>query len=185
MPRRQGQLIKRSDTRWLIRIFRGIHGATGKRTYSNTPFSGTQEEAEAQLRKMVEKRGKHKRILAGTEPGYIYCVLAIELFRVKIGFTTNMAQRFALLQTGSPANLTIIGFWPGTFTDEKAIHKQFSDKQACGEYFDLDGELFVFIQERMNERRHIEDVTHVWAVDASRHNLNYFTPELEKHCREL
>ncbi|HEX8397676.1 MAG TPA: site-specific integrase [Pyrinomonadaceae bacterium] len=55
--RRTGQLIKRGDDTWLVRVYLG-EDANGKRKYHNETFKGTKKEADKVLRKVLEDRDK-------------------------------------------------------------------------------------------------------------------------------
>lgn len=54
---------------------------------------------------------------------------------VKIGFTRNVKTRFQSLQTGSPDELTLLGFVPGDADLEAAIHGRLSKFHYRGEWF--------------------------------------------------
>src|SRR5579884_1466155 len=45
----KGQILARAQSRWLVRIYQGRHPVSLKRTYKNTPVSGTREAAEQEL----------------------------------------------------------------------------------------------------------------------------------------
>jgi integrase len=45
----KGQILPRAHSRWLVRVYQGRHPVSLKRTYKNTPFSGTREAAEQEL----------------------------------------------------------------------------------------------------------------------------------------
>lgn len=45
----KGQILARAHSRWLVRVYQGRHPVSQKRTYKNTPVSGTREAAEQEL----------------------------------------------------------------------------------------------------------------------------------------
>jgi len=51
-----GQLIPKSDGRWLLRIYEGRDALTKKRIYKATAFEGNQEEAQLELDRLVAVR---------------------------------------------------------------------------------------------------------------------------------
>jgi integrase len=51
-----GQIIKRGEQRYLIRIFLGRHPTTGKRRYRNETVQGSKKKAEARLTQLLRER---------------------------------------------------------------------------------------------------------------------------------
>ncbi len=51
-----GQIIKRGEQRYLIRIFLGRHPTTGKRSYRNETVRGNKKTAEARLTQLLRER---------------------------------------------------------------------------------------------------------------------------------
>jgi integrase len=49
MSRRAGQIIKRGERKWLVRIYIGDHPETGKRIYRSKTIHGTKKDAERYL----------------------------------------------------------------------------------------------------------------------------------------
>jgi integrase len=49
----QGQIIRRGDRTWLLRVFLGRESSAGKRKYSNETFHGTKKKAQARLNEML------------------------------------------------------------------------------------------------------------------------------------
>jgi hypothetical protein len=56
---------------------------------------------------------------------------------VKIGRTENLAQRYRTLQTGSPYELKLIGWFEGD--REFEFHNKYKDHKIKGEWFSIDG----------------------------------------------
>lgn len=55
--------------------------------------------------------------------------------RIKIGFSTNPLDRFKQLQTSSPVDLELLAYLPGTFDDEREMHRLFGSLHVRGEWF--------------------------------------------------
>lgn len=71
---------------------------------------------------------------------FAYCV-----GRIKIGFTTNVADRMASLATSSPFPVTLLLTLPGTVADEQMYHNMFEEDRANLEWFDLSFRLEDFL----------------------------------------
>ena len=70
--------------------------------------------------------------------GVVYVIAAPEVWRVKIGYTTESPQtRLLQLQTASPVPLVLVGSFPGSVRLERDLHAWFADKRRCGEWFDM------------------------------------------------
>lgn len=78
--------------------------------------------------------------------GSVYFIKAEKSKRVKIGFTELLpTSRLAVLQTGSPEKLTLMGSFGGTLADERSAHKLLSQYRLSGEWFELSDEVALFI----------------------------------------
>ena len=49
----KGQILARAHSRWLLRVYKGRHPVSQKRTYTNTSVSGTREAAEQELSRQL------------------------------------------------------------------------------------------------------------------------------------
>ena len=58
-------------------------------------------------------------------------------YRVKIGFTQNLAQRLHSLTTANHRPIELITSWPAPKEAEKALHARFADLRVKGEWFAL------------------------------------------------
>jgi hypothetical protein len=67
---------------------------------------------------------------------------------VKIGWSSNFAQRKADLQQGLPKKLEIFLLMPGTVADERRLHAQFAKHRLRGEWFAFAGSLAAWIEEK-------------------------------------
>lgn len=78
----------------------------------------------------------------------IYAVLAEELGLVKIGVAKHPLSRLTHMQTGSPAQLRLIGVSETVETPEeieRVTHLRFSHLRVRGEWFRYDAEMAAFI----------------------------------------
>jgi hypothetical protein len=78
--------------------------------------------------------------------GKIYFIQSANSKRVKIGYTEwKVDARLATLQTGSAEKLDLLGWIPGTLTDERALHKQFESQAVGGEWFTVSDSILKLI----------------------------------------
>ncbi|MFO0687491.1 MAG: tyrosine-type recombinase/integrase [Myxococcota bacterium] len=56
MSRRAGQVTKRGESKWLVRLYVGSHPDTGRRIYHAETVHGTKKSADARLREMLTQR---------------------------------------------------------------------------------------------------------------------------------
>jgi hypothetical protein len=75
----------------------------------------------------------------------IYYVHAPELGMVKIGFATDVSQRFSKIQSDSPTRLVILAAEDGDLVVEAERHARFASLRRRGEWFSLEGELAEFV----------------------------------------
>ena len=87
---------------------------------------------------------------------------------VKIGWTKEVTgkRRLGSLQGASPFELNILTLWPGaTRTDERSLHRKYSDQRERGEWFlvtQSERDAIVAEVERRRER-HRETIPHHWS----------------------
>lgn len=84
-----------------------------------------------------------------TEPGFVYCVEAAGLRRVKIGFTTGtVAKRMKSLQTACPVGLTLLGYVRGNQRLEGQIHRDLKAYRSSDntEWFYLTPEVIEYLE---------------------------------------
>jgi hypothetical protein len=65
---------------------------------------------------------------------------------VKIGFSTNFAQRLAELQRGTPESLFVLGVYPGGRDLERKFHTLFASLKIKNEFFRYDDPLWRFVE---------------------------------------
>lgn len=86
----------------------------------------------------------HKRLRrkpSGTPT--IYFIATQDRQAIKIGYSGNVADRLATLQTGSPIPLVLVATMPGTQTQEQRLHAQFD--RINGEWFRPTSKLIRYI----------------------------------------
>lgn len=71
---------------------------------------------------------------------------------IKIGFTSNLAQRLHALKTSNAQEVELIGSFPGTRADEKKLHQQFAHLRANGEWFHAETEIRSWILKTLGVR---------------------------------
>ncbi len=70
------------------------------------------------------------------EPGLVYLIGPQGADLIKIGWTkSDPMRRLKQLQTGNGERLCLLGAFPGTRRDERALHEKFSDYRTNGEWF--------------------------------------------------
>lgn len=71
--------------------------------------------------------------------GAVYIIACPEPKSIKVGYTArNPLHRLAQLQTGCPSKLVMVGWYPGSRDDEKALHREMKHARITGEWFRLD-----------------------------------------------
>jgi len=81
----------------------------------------------------------------------IYFIQSKSDGRVKIGSSSDPEARLKQLQTGSSAELILIGKLPGSVDEERALHKRFAEHKTDGEWFFPAKEIFDFINNPIGE----------------------------------
>ena len=61
-----GQIIKRGDRTWLVRVFLGRDAQTGKRQYHNQTVQGTKKGAEDKLVDLLKDRNAGRLTIGST-----------------------------------------------------------------------------------------------------------------------
>lgn len=65
---------------------------------------------------------------------------------VKIGFSTDFAERYLDLQEPLPVQLVVYASFPGSVADERRLHARFARHRSRGEWFFKRGELRRWIE---------------------------------------
>lgn len=66
---------------------------------------------------------------------FVYFIQAVESERVKIGSAFDPHKRLAILQTGSPERLELLGYIPGGRSLEVELHRELRSQRLHGEWF--------------------------------------------------
>lgn len=83
----------------------------------------------------------------GKEPG-VYFVQAGGLGRpIKIGYSGTIFKRITEIQVGCPDDVEVLLTYPGTKTDELALHQQFASDWLRGEWFMPSEDLLTYIED--------------------------------------
>ena len=84
------------------------------------------------------------------KPGEGVYLIQAENGHVKIGCTGNLGQRFRTIETSSPCKVNLIGFYrcKDFHKEESKLHKQFADKRERGEWFRLDTQDLLALNDR-------------------------------------
>lgn len=68
--------------------------------------------------------------------GYVYFAQCVSTSLVKIGYTRDPDRRMQELKTASPGGVTLLAYYRGGRSDEKALHDRFADLRRHGEWFE-------------------------------------------------
>ena len=109
-------------------------------------FIEAQEATTSDAQRSRDYRERQRdRELAGTsatfsKPGWIY-VCRAGSGAIKIGHAEDVESRLRNLRTARPDGLELLGKWPGTTGDEKALLERFAHLRVSGEWFSDDGSI--------------------------------------------
>jgi hypothetical protein len=79
--------------------------------------------------------------------GYVYFIQIGSCGDIKIGFSTNILNRFNTIKTSIPDQIKLLGYMSGSMKLEKELHKKFRVLWKKGEWFHCDRVLIDFINE--------------------------------------
>lgn len=158
--RHKGGRVSSAVLSWRTRYWRLRHNSLHREMLAihvaeiiarDVPLDGSPEEASLQRRLDEEaaqdqdRRGQYDYGRYGDEPGFVYFIGGE--VRVKIGFTHNLKQRFAILQQHCETELRLYGSIEGTYADELDLHHRFGHLRHHGEWFTLDDSIREYIAE--------------------------------------
>lgn len=84
----------------------------------------------------------HKAQKRGRQ-GYVYLIgVKGDRFGVKVGYSVKPEARVGELQTGCPRELQLLAAFPGTESDERALHSKYIKYNLIGEWFTPTLELY-------------------------------------------
>lgn len=92
--------------------------------------------------------------------GGVYFIELRKLPLVKVGYTTDIYQRLASLQTNCPFEASVVGFYPGLPTTEDFVHGHLLSEQYHSEWFKYTRRLermMVLFDAWMEENAHLGD----------------------------
>lgn len=87
---------------------------------------------------------------------FVYAILAREIARVKIGFTTNLRERLIALRRESGLTLEVLAIAPAGSRGrpkERAIHERLRAHRVAGEWFHDCAPVRIVVQEMQGEYR--------------------------------
>ncbi len=118
-------------------------------------------EPKAEPVRQLEKIKKPKR--ADSKEDQIYVLFCGGL--IKIGISRNFGVRARSFKTASPLPLFPLLQFPGTYTEECALHKRFEQYHSHGEWFHLGPEPREFIVEKGGKEllAHAETAFQMWS----------------------
>ena len=90
--------------------------------------------------------------------GYVYFISEPNLERIKIGFSADPKSRLQQLQTGTPYELTMLGYVEGDFFHESHLHRHLSDFRVQGEWFDAVEKVQIIVDNIIEGRVLIKDL---------------------------
>lgn len=80
-------------------------------------------------------------------PNFIYAIS--DGTAIKIGISNNPHKRLKSLSTGNKNKLTLLGYFEGTFVEEKEIHNNFIKIRDNGEWMVASESLINFLNEKL------------------------------------
>ena len=92
-----------------------------------------------------EERARHKAFVTAAKTPVIYFIRAAT-GHIKIGTATDLKERLSNLQAGNPMPLTVLAVVPGKRAEERALHAEFAEYRAAGEWFKPVPELLARIE---------------------------------------
>lgn len=93
-------------------------------------------------KEFLRQQQEFKKKNAKPKKGFVYFVYCPHSDAVKIGFTSNVKNRIASLQTGSASELILIGSISTFPCYEKTLHKKHEQFHIRGEWFRATPEFF-------------------------------------------
>lgn len=79
--------------------------------------------------------------------GYVYFIESGDApGPIKIGFAFDPVQRLKTLACANPHGLSLLAKFPGTQSDERALHRRFRKQNITGEWFAPSDDLWALIR---------------------------------------
>jgi hypothetical protein len=148
---------------------------------------------------MTEKKNKKEEC---DRYGKIYFIGDGDLGPVKIGFSgqSDLKLRLGQLQTASPNQLEVLGFFNGYMKSEQKVHCLLASHRLCGEWFEREAALAVYncicSKKTMPDSEFVEDLFYTSIYDARKsleenetdeNNFSFYIAEqlLDDYCRTI
>jgi len=112
--------------------------------------------------------------------GYIYFISSPTQDAVKVGFAQEVYTRHKSLQTGNPADLTLVGTVRATYGAEMELHKMLKGRRIRLEWYRDDEVIGSIINSIQDE--HL-DMTMMWLLEHKPHSTN--VADLEAAAAEV
>lgn len=124
-------------------------------------YRGLDTKTVAYMRAMVDKNPNLRQVLSRAAdlresdrraprrkiPQFVYFIQNATTGAIKIGTAADPIGRLSTLQTGSDAELLLIGITTGGMETERALHQRFAATRIRGEWFAPSLELLSVIEE--------------------------------------
>lgn len=148
----EGSIFQRSDGKWVASM--ELRSADSKRKRRRFIGERRQDVRKRLLIAQAESTdGPAVRIPDDTPfirkyagQDVVYFVQNFEMTAVKIGYTSDIAERMSSLRTASGARLAVVLCLPGDCSLEAALHRRFHAAHLRGEWFRLTLDLEAFIR---------------------------------------
>ncbi len=98
-------------------------------------------------RNREEARRKYRERMGDKRGWVVYFIATEDGSLVKIGVTTDLMKRFYVIQQGMPIDVKLVGYLDGGVEVEKAYHRRFAEYRRKGEWFKVEGDLKMFLEQ--------------------------------------
>ena len=133
--------ISRLSEGFYPRSVRLWHGAGEPSAVELATIEGRAQQLTLDLQDWLAQPGRKARSARGN----VYFIRAGE--NVKIGFSRDVSQRLAQLQTFFPFPLELLASLPGSALTERQMHRRFKCSRVTGEWFRLTPDIAAFVDE--------------------------------------
>jgi len=137
---------------WIVRAFlygRGYEISSKTKDEAEAHVVAEQFEAAVDRQRALEEAERAAAAISVAEC-FVYFIASAD-GRVKIGSSAVPERRLAALQTGSGAQLRLLGTIAGNYEDEKNLHHRFAGYRLRGEWFEIAGELRFYLRNLFGE----------------------------------
>lgn len=81
---------------------------------------------------------------------YVYLLEAAS-GEIKIGCSVDPITRWKTIAASSPCFINLVAMWPGSFNEERALHKRFGSLRSYREWFRNEGDLASFVEAKRGQ----------------------------------